>query len=242
MQMQHRKVPNNRPKRSVFQSYNLRIEQLLTVPFYRRRSPSHSILHPPPPIPPIRSSLSPPSNPSVSPGINLFHPRPHGKNLSDSSILLNRRAPQPPQVQDSTSSIVNVDSQHLKDSASSAADSASNASAQAKDKASAESGTAKEKASDLADSAEKNFNEGKGKAKEGAKDAEKEIKGEYNEIYENRDNPVVIGNAVAITLGVAGLGYGAYTQHAKGELNWQIAGIAAAAVGLFGVGDYYLSQ
>ena len=52
----------------------------------------------------------------------------------------------------------------------------------------------------------------------------------------------MIGNAVAITLGIAGLGYGAYTQHAKGELNWQIAGIAAAAVGLFGVGDYYLSQ
>lgn len=61
-------------------------------------------------------------------------------------------------------------------------------------------------------------------------------------MYENRDNPVVIGNAVAITLGAVGLGYGAYTKHAKGELNWQIAGIAAAAVGVFGVADYYLSQ
>ena len=53
---------------------------------------------------------------------------------------------------------------------------------------------------------------------------------------------MIIGNAVAITAGVLGLGYGAYTKHAKGELDWQIAGIAAAAVGVFAVGDYYLSQ
>lgn len=68
------------------------------------------------------------------------------------------------------------------------------------------------------------------------------MKSEYNEVYENRDNPVVIANAVAIVLGAAGLAYGGYQKHIKGELDWQVAGAAAAAVAVLGVGDYYLSQ
>ncbi|KAG8526517.1 uncharacterized protein KY384_008717 [Bacidia gigantensis] len=164
-----------------------------------------------------------------------------------------RRAPQPPKIESSESSLVNIDPQQIKNDASSAASKAESTADDAADKAGEKgetlkqkadetASTTKEKSSEMADSAKKNFEKGKGKAKDGANAAEKEIKGEYNEVYENRDNPVVIGNAVAITAGVIGLGYGAYTKHVKGELDWQIAGIAAAAVGVFAVGDYYLSQ
>ena len=36
--------------------------------------------------------------------------------------------------------------------------------------------------------------------------------------------------------------YGAYNQNQQGKLNWKVAGLWAGAVGLFGAGDYYLSQ
>lgn len=58
----------------------------------------------------------------------------------------------------------------------------------------------------------------------------------------NRDNPVVIGNAVAWTVAGVGLGVGAYNKHVKGELDWGIVGIAATAVGVLAAADYYLSQ
>ena len=62
------------------------------------------------------------------------------------------------------------------------------------------------------------------------------------ELNENRDNPVVIGNAMVIAAGSAALGYGAYTKYAKGELSWEIIGVAAGAVALFAVADYHLSS
>jgi hypothetical protein len=36
--------------------------------------------------------------------------------------------------------------------------------------------------------------------------------------------------------------YGAYKKYSAGELNWKVAGIWAGIIGLFAVGDYYLSQ
>lgn len=73
------------------------------------------------------------------------------------------------------------------------------------------------------------------KAKKSAKEAE-----EWAE--KNKNNPVVVGNAVVIAaLGVL-LGTGAYRMHKANTLTWNVAGAWAGAVGLFAVGDYYVSQ
>ena len=61
-------------------------------------------------------------------------------------------------------------------------------------------------------------------------------------MYENRDNPVIIANGIAIVVGAVGLAYGGYQKHTVGELDWKLAGSVAAIVGVLGVGDYYLSQ
>lgn len=58
----------------------------------------------------------------------------------------------------------------------------------------------------------------------------------------NSDNPVYIGNAVAVVALSAGLGFGAYRKYAAGELTWKVVGAWTGIVGLFAAGDYYLSQ
>ncbi|TVY48850.1 hypothetical protein LOCC1_G000978, partial [Lachnellula occidentalis] len=58
----------------------------------------------------------------------------------------------------------------------------------------------------------------------------------------NSDNPVFIGNAVAVVSISAGLGFGAYRKYAAGELSWKVIGAWTGVVGLFAAGDYYLSQ
>lgn len=63
-----------------------------------------------------------------------------------------------------------------------------------------------------------------------------------DELSENRDNPVVVGNMVVAVVGGIGLGVAGYNKYAKGELSWEVVGIAAAAVGVLGVADYYVSQ
>jgi hypothetical protein len=59
---------------------------------------------------------------------------------------------------------------------------------------------------------------------------------------ENSDNPVVLGNA--LTVGILGtvLGVGAYRKYMRDELSWKVVGAWAGVVGLFAVGDYYVSQ
>ena len=58
----------------------------------------------------------------------------------------------------------------------------------------------------------------------------------------NSDNPVFIGNAVAVVALSAGLGFGAYRKFAAGELSWKVVGAWTGIVGLFALGDYYLSS
>lgn len=58
----------------------------------------------------------------------------------------------------------------------------------------------------------------------------------------NADHPVVIGNAVGLAIIGGVVGLGAYRQYARGELTGKVVAAWAAAVGLFGVGDYYVSQ
>ena len=76
--------------------------------------------------------------------------------------------------------------------------------------------------------------EGK-KAKQEAKEAE-----EWAE--KNKGNPVVIGNVVAVAALGGLLGFGAYKKYNARELTWKVAGAWAGVVGLFAVGDYYVSQ
>jgi hypothetical protein len=76
--------------------------------------------------------------------------------------------------------------------------------------------------------------------------AEKEAKAKAKKyagrLEANSDNPVFIGNAVAVVALSAGLGFGAYRKYAAGELSWKVVGAWTGVVGLFAVGDYYLSQ
>lgn len=90
---------------------------------------------------------------------------------------------------------------------------------------------AREKAEQLKEEAV----EKKEKAKAKAQKASKSMK-------ENSDNPVVIGNAVTIAALGGLLGFGAYKKYTAGELTWKVAGAWAGVVGLFAVGDYYVSQ
>ncbi|QIX01337.1 hypothetical protein AMS68_006854 [Peltaster fructicola] len=73
------------------------------------------------------------------------------------------------------------------------------------------------------------------KAKKSAKHAERWAE-------ENRNNPVVVGNAVVVTALAGLIGFGAYRKYIAGELNWKVAGTWAGVVGLFAVGDYYVSS
>src|SRR5690349_4717643 len=71
----------------------------------------------------------------------------------------------------------------------------------------------------------------KEKAKKAAQRAEK-----------NTDNPVFIGNAIAVVALSAGLGFGAYKKYNSGELTWKVVGAWTGLVGLFAAGDFYLSK
>ncbi|RMJ23158.1 hypothetical protein PHISP_05973 [Aspergillus sp. HF37] len=58
----------------------------------------------------------------------------------------------------------------------------------------------------------------------------------------NSDNPVILGNALLVTLLGAGLGVGAIRKHLDGQLSWGIVGTWSGVVGALGVADYFLSR
>ncbi|KAI9930193.1 hypothetical protein MW887_012005 [Aspergillus wentii] len=80
------------------------------------------------------------------------------------------------------------------------------------------------------------------KAQEKKRKAKAKAKAEDSGLFANKGNPVVLGNALLITLASAGLGYGAYRKHLEGQLSWQIVGWASGAVGAFGAVDYLVSK
>lgn len=83
---------------------------------------------------------------------------------------------------------------------------------------------------------------GKAEGKKAAAKAKKEGKKIKNTFEANSENPVFVGNAIAITLLSGGLGFGAYRKYAAGELTWKVVGAWTAVVGLFAGADYYLSS
>ena len=115
-----------------------------------------------------------------------------------------------------------------------------------KDEAARKTDKASNEASKEADKAAKYTSD---KAEEGRQKGEaafdkisKKAAEERDDLSENRDNPVVVGNMAIAVIGGIGLGVAGYNKYAKGELNWEIIGMAAAGVAVLGVADYYVSQ
>jgi hypothetical protein len=74
------------------------------------------------------------------------------------------------------------------------------------------------------------------------KEAKAKAKKAAGHIERNSDNPVYVGNALAVVALSLGLGFGAYRKYAAGELTWKVVVAWTGVVGLFAAGDYYLSQ
>ena len=106
--------------------------------------------------------------------------------------------------------------------------------------------TQAERIAQEAEAAEARVKEVAQKASKSTSKAEKDAKAKGKKAVQsleaNSDNPVFIGNAVAVVALSAGLGFGAYRKYAAGELTWKVVGAWTGIVGLFAAGDYYLSQ
>lgn len=90
--------------------------------------------------------------------------------------------------------------------------------------------------------ASKEAAEAKDKISSGAKKAKRSLKKDGQKLADNKDNPVVIGNAILWTVTAAAIGWGAYQKHSEGKLDWKLAGTVAGGVGALAVGDYFASQ
>ncbi|KAF1976542.1 hypothetical protein BU23DRAFT_551490 [Bimuria novae-zelandiae CBS 107.79] len=138
------------------------------------------------------------------------------------------RAPAPPVIErtdDSVSSLVDVDSPHV----SSVPSDYEQQSVKTDTQAERIEFEAQEK--EAAAHAEAAKDKAKEKAKKDAHIAKK-----------NADNPVVLGNVATISLLGGVLGIGAYRKWSRNELSWNVVGAWAGVVGLFALGDYYVSN
>lgn len=95
---------------------------------------------------------------------------------------------------------------------------------------------------ELEDRTKEAVQEAKEEAKKGKEKVKAKAQHSGNFAKENAQNPVLIGNA--LTVGILGtvLGVGAYKKYVREELTWKVFGAWAGVVGLFAVGDYYVSQ
>jgi len=82
----------------------------------------------------------------------------------------------------------------------------------------------------------------KDKAIAKGKQAKATLKADGKKLSDNRDNPVVVGNAIIWGVATVAIGYGAYQKHSEGKLDWKLAGTVAGIVGAFGVADYFGSK
>ena len=133
-------------------------------------------------------------------------------------------------------------SEKTKETAADADKKASEASSKASGKAKEFSKYASEKGDELSKEAGENYDKAKKSAARSYREGKKEAEAKGNELSRNRDNPVVVANAVIVGAGSATLGFMAYQKYAAGELSWKLAGITAGAVSVFSIGDYYASQ
>jgi len=145
------------------------------------------------------------------------------------------RSPPVPELEhttdDSVSSLIDVDSPHIS-SVPSDYDSQSV-------KTDTQAHRLEQEASDKALEAE---NDAKAKATEVKDKAKTKGSKAGSRIQANSDNPVILGNALIVGILGTVLGVGAYRKYASGELTAKVVGAWAGVVGLFAVGDYYVSQ
>lgn len=137
----------------------------------------------------------------------------------------NSRAPAPPQVErsdDSVQSLVDVDSPHISSVPSDYESQSVKTDTQA---------AREEREEEIKDEA-KQLKEKAAAKKEAAKE----------KVKKNADNPVVISNAVGLAVVGGILGIGAYRKYVRGELTGKLVAAWVGVIGLFGVGDYYVSQ
>lgn len=147
------------------------------------------------------------------------------------------RAPSVPEIEhtdDSVHSLIDVDSPHISSVPSDY------------ETQSVKTDTQAERLEHEAEARERQAEETASKAKAKASVAKEKAKAKAGKgagkIRENADNPVVVGNAITVGLLGTALGVGAYRKYAAGELTWKVVGAWAGVVGLFAVGDYYISQ
>lgn len=151
------------------------------------------------------------------------------------------RAPPVPELEKTESevaSLIDVDSPHVSSVKSDFEDQAE----QTKTQAARKEREAEDKLRELSDKAADKATEAKKKATAEGKKAKEKAKAGGKKLQDNKDNPVVIGNAVIILAGVAVLGFGAYKKHSEGQLDWKVAGATAGIVGAIAVADYFGSQ
>jgi len=144
------------------------------------------------------------------------------------------RAPPVPEIErsdDSTSSLIDVDSPHISSVPSDFELQSVKTDTQAERIAHEKSDEAREKAETL----KKKAVEAKDKAKTKASKATDKLKA-------NSDNPVLVGNVLLVGILGTVFGVGAYKKYVAGEITWKVAGAWAGVVGLFAAGDYYASQ
>ncbi|KAF2205751.1 hypothetical protein GQ43DRAFT_436769 [Delitschia confertaspora ATCC 74209] len=142
------------------------------------------------------------------------------------------RAPPIPQVEktdESVHSLIDVDSPHVS-SVPSDFESQS-----IKTDTQAERIELEERAEEAAKEAKAAMEKAKDKAEHKAKKGKESVR-------KNADNPVILGNALTVTLLGAALGVGAYRKWTRNELTAKVVGTWAGVVGLFALGDYFVSQ
>jgi flagellar biosynthesis GTPase FlhF len=90
--------------------------------------------------------------------------------------------------------------------------------------------------------AEKEAANAKQKISANAKKAKSSLKKEGKVLADNKDNPVVVGNAILWGIVTVAVGWGAYQKHQEGKLDWKLASTVAGGIGALAVGDYFASQ
>ncbi len=102
--------------------------------------------------------------------------------------------------------------------------------------------SAQEKYQQFSREASKDLEKAKKEGKKLGAEAKKEGKQAEEWAEKNKGNPVVVGNIVVVAALAGLLGTQAYRMKQAGTLTWKVAGAWAGVVGLFAVGDYYVSQ
>lgn len=94
----------------------------------------------------------------------------------------------------------------------------------------------------VSNEASKDYDKAKKQASAEAKKAKKAASDAGTWADNNKQNPVVIGNAIVVASLTGLVGIGAYRKYVNNELTPKVVGIWTGVIGLFAVGDYFVSS